>query len=478
MFKEYNQSQNYLIPPTIELFLWEKHQAIILNEIIEKIDISSLYNTYNNSEWWTSAYHPKMLLKVLVYAYINWIFSSRKIANELRHNLAFMYLAWNNQPDFRTINRFRWERLQSVERIFVEIVKIAKEMGLIKLWTISIDWTKLYSDASKYNNHTIDSIEWKIKKLFEEAQKIDEIENKKYWDKEDDIPEELKTKEWRAKKLEEIKVKIANEESLKTEIQKEIDNKKTNWINQEKINTTDKDSRLMQMKRKDYANGYNAQIATENQIVVATTISNNACDVNELIPTIEKIKKQYDTNPEKIYADKWYSSTNNYKYLESEWIDWYIPPHQELQIDMNKYVYNTEKDEYIENDWTVYIFEKYTEKKVKWKQWRLKKWIVQNPEDYWAKKYVLKTKIEGKQKSLQINKDWSRLHKVMKEKIAKEDKNAMKKRGCDVEPVFGNIKRNKRFERFSLRWFKKVNIERNIVCIAHNLTKLIWFMTI
>ena len=107
MFKECSQNQLKLIPQNYKEFLWEWHEAIILDEIINELDLTEIIKSYSNTTRWTTAFHPKMLLKVLFYWYMNQTFSSRKLAKKLKEDLAFMYLAWNNQPNFRTINKFR-----------------------------------------------------------------------------------------------------------------------------------------------------------------------------------------------------------------------------------------------------------------------------------------------------------------------------------------------------------------------------------
>lgn len=222
-----------------------------------------------------------------------------------------MYIAWNNQPNFRTINKFRKNKWEMLEWIFVQIVFKAKELWLISFWTVSLDWTKIYANASKNKNNDLEWLDKKISKLFEQAEEIDRIEDKEYWDDEDKIPEELKTKEWRDKKKKEIAEKKKKLEEKKEEVKKEIQAKKDDWINQTRINDTDKDSRLMQMKRKDWWNWYNPQNTTENQFIISNTVPNSANDINELIPAIEKIEKQYWILPKKILADKWYWTEEN-----------------------------------------------------------------------------------------------------------------------------------------------------------------------
>lgn len=166
-----------------------------------------------------------------------------------------MYLSWNNKPDFRTINRFRKEKWNFLENIFTQIVFKAKDLWLISFWTVSLDGTKIYANASKTNNYEIQWLDKKIKWLFDEADKIDELEDKEYWkNNENKIPEELKTKEGRDKKRKQLKEKAKNLEDKKEIVKNEIETKKDSWINQKRINFTDKDSRLMMMKRKDWWN--------------------------------------------------------------------------------------------------------------------------------------------------------------------------------------------------------------------------------
>lgn len=315
MFKAYNQDQSFLLPPNYSEFLWDDHEAVLLNEIIEDINLSSLYSSYKNIFRWTSAFDPSMLLKILFYWYMNQVFSSRRIASKLKSDIAFMYLAWNNKPDFRTINRFRKDKLIILEDIFIEIVMRAKELWLISFWTISLDWTKIYANASKENNINLDNLSKTISDLFKEAEYIDSLEDDEFWNDDDWswIPPELKTKEARDKKRKEIEEKKKEFEWLSKELKHRINSSK-NWkswpiwkkkaTQNMKINITDKDSRLMQMKKKDYANWYNTQILSENQIIVSSNISANPVDILELIPALNKFQRNYNCKPKKLLADK------------------------------------------------------------------------------------------------------------------------------------------------------------------------------
>jgi len=466
MFKTYDQQQELLIPTSIREFLWKSHEAVLLNDVIDSLDLTSLLNTYKNNNWWTTAFHPKMLLKIIFYGYMNQTFSSRWIAKKLCSDLGFMYLAANNKPDFRTINRFRGERLIVVKDIFKQIVIMLKRLWVIGFWTVSLDGTKLYANASKENNYTEDWLDKMIEKLLKEAEEIDEKEDDELWDKQDNMPEELADPEIRKQRIKESLEKINNTKEF---VANEIKNKEKQGIKQERINTTDKDSRLMQMKHKDFANWYNAQIITENQIVLTTSISNNPWDVKELIPTLEKLKDEYKELPKTLLADAWYSSWDNYEYLEKEGIDWYIPPHCDLQIDLSKYEYNKENDFYRDKEGNVYKLKQYVG--LIWRG-RAKKWEILKVWEYKSKLY--QTILSNwKTKNIEIFEKWHKHCNINRVKTSSiEWKKIISKRKIDVETVFWNIKHNLKFTRFSLRWFKKINIERDIACLAHNFKKM------
>src|SRR3990167_3239831 len=196
-FKTYNRNQSLLLPPSYEAFLSESHEAVVLAEFIDNLDLAELEAAYGNEHGGRSAYHPVMLLTVLIYGYMNGTFSSRKIAKCLRQDLAFMYLAGNSTPDFRTLARFRKEKGTCLTVAFKEVAKKARELGFVSFGTVSLDGTKIYASANKQKNETKASLEEKIRSLMNEAQHIDEVEDTLYGDHDDEQPDELKTKEGR-----------------------------------------------------------------------------------------------------------------------------------------------------------------------------------------------------------------------------------------------------------------------------------------
>lgn len=474
MFIEYNQNQTYLLPQNFKEFLWEWHQALILSELVDELDLEDLLNEYTDESRWRPAYHPRMMLKVLFYWYMNQTFSSRKLANKLMSDLWFMFIAWNNKPDFRTINRFRKEKGKILENIFVQVVLKAKELWMIQFWTVSLDWTKIYANASKDKSYTIEKLETKIGKLFDEAERIDEIEDSLHGEGDwSDIPEELRTKKGRAKRKKEIEAKKDALQIKKEAVNKWIDRKEEQWIKQERINLTDQDSRLMMMKKKDWGVGYNPQNLTENQFILETTVPNSAEDTWELVPILDKFHKNYGELPDKQLADAGYASEENYQYMEDNKIESYVP-HQKTSLNMDDYTYDEKNNSYQDKEGNTYKFKQNIRKK-KWVKWRPKKWVKLKEEEIKAIQYIT-TLADWKNKIITVNKNWKALCKRNDERLYSEaGREKYKKRSGCVENVFWNIKMNFWFTRFLLRWFEWVEIERNLICLAHNFQKIIGY---
>lgn len=150
VFKDYNQDQLMLIPPSLEELVTPNHPVRLVSDIIDRIDLSSLISSYEGGG--SSSYHPRMLLKVLVYGYLTNTYSSRKLEAAVKENIHFMWLAGMNRPDHHTINRFRSERLKkSIKKIFSRVVMLLAESGVVSLKEVYTDGTKLEAYAKKYS---------------------------------------------------------------------------------------------------------------------------------------------------------------------------------------------------------------------------------------------------------------------------------------------------------------------------------------
>lgn len=466
-FKDYQQKQSFLLPPSFSDFLGESHEAVILGEFLQELDTTELEQSYNNQNGGCSAYHPVMLLSILIYGYMNGIFSSRQLAKQLKQNLALMYLAGNTKPDFRTLSRFRKEKGVYLENIFNSVVNRAQNLGLINFGTCCLDGTKIYASASTSNNQIQKKLSERISKLIEKAEEIDQLEDIEFGDEEDGEDANLKTKEGRAKKKQELE-----EQRKKAEIKLE----KLTSLNPEsedtRLNLTDPDSKLMKMKRSDFANGYNVQIISENGVILNNSIFNSSADTNTLIPSIEKLQSTFE-KPKILLADKGYSSEDNYLFCEQNNINAYIPALVE-QKNLEDYHYDTKNDTYTDSRGMIYYFKQHMRRrgdKVKYKL------VEPSQSRHHLFKMTVYEGVDGQtnqKKYLSISSGWQAYIKQQKEKLGTEQgKEIYKQRGYDVEGVFANIKKNLRFTSFNLRGFSGVASEWTLISLAHNLKKIL-----
>ncbi len=470
-FKECNRSQTLLLPPSYEVFLGESHEAVVLAEFIDSLDHTVLEASYGNEHGGRSAYHPAMLMTVLIYGYMNGNFSSRKIAKCLRQDLAFMYLAGNNTPDFRTLARFRKEKGDCLAAAFKEVVTKARELGLVSFGTASLDGTKIYANANKGKNVTPDALEEKIRTLMQEAEDIDAAEDALYGDEEDAEDPALKTKEGRAKKQEELRQELQKKRNrVEARLQKLTHAASVLAAGGVKINTTDPDARFMKMKRGDFANGYNVQIMTENGMVLTSHVADTSADQRLLVPTIEACKTMHGMTPKILLADMGYSGEANYHFCEKEKIDAYIPVHCP-PLDMTQYIYDKARNTYTDATGRIFTFLQHLTRGRSRRPGFAKE---QDKSQHKSTAYRYVDPVTRKKKYLSVAHEWQRYAREQKEKLATAAGQAIYgRRVCDVEPVFGNIKHNLRFTSFHLRGFTGVTNEWHLISLAHNLKKML-----
>ncbi len=182
--RPYYPEQRYLLPPSPSDWLAEGHLAYFIAEIVDTLEVDGFYAPYEGDGRRNSPYDPRMLLKVLVYAYASGVFSSRKIARKLEEDVAFRVLGAGNFPDHRTVNRFRQEHLEEFAGIFGQVVKLAREMKLIGMGTLAIDGTKVRANASKRKGMSYGrmkeeerKLKGEIAELLRRAQAVDEAED-------------------------------------------------------------------------------------------------------------------------------------------------------------------------------------------------------------------------------------------------------------------------------------------------------------
>lgn len=465
-FKQHHQNQVFLLPPSFRDFLGERHEAVILDEFIRELDTLPLEQSYHNERGGSSAYHPALLLAVLIYGYMNGIFSSRKIAKQLSQNLAFMYLAGNTKPDFRTLARFRKEKGNYLEAIMAQVVLKARELGLVSFGTCSLDGTKIRASASKDKNYSKDELEKNIRAMLKEAERIDDKEDELYGkDNEDANDPRLKTKAGRIRRKKEIRTNL-----------KKTEDKLAKLGERKSGNITDPDARLMKMKRgAGYANAYNVQSITENGIILASAISTSSADQAALIPAVQKLKDSTGKTPKRLLADKGYSSEDNYAFCEKSGIDAYIPNHQE-PVDLSRYAYDQKNDTYTDTRGRLYVFKSHMGRRDgKVKRGRpLKTENVKNQHGLYKRIiYEYLNRKTGIKKYLAVSPLWQKYVKKQKEKLSSlRGRRLYRKRMHDVEGVFANIKKNLGFTTFNLRGLAGVLAEWTLISLAHNLKKV------
>jgi len=465
-FKQHHRNQVFLLPPNFRDFLGDGHEAVILDEFIQELDLAKLEQSYSNEHGGSSAYHPQLLLSVLIYGYMNGIFSSRKIAKRLSQDLAFMYLAGNTKPDFRTLARFRKEKGEYLETVLGEVVHKARELGLVSFGTCSLDGTKIIANASKNKNYRQDELEKNIRTLLKEAERIDAQEDKLYGkDNEDEEDPSLKTREGRERRKKELAAKRQKEEAKLAKLKDKT-----------QANITDPDAKIMKLKQGNgYANAYNVQSITENGVILASSIVTSSADQTALIPTVEKFKNLHGATPKQLLADKGYSSEDNYAFCEKSGIDAYIPNCTE-PIDLSRFRYDKKKDAYADEQGRIYLFKQHMERRDGLaKTGRPRKGENKQHQHGLYKRAIYEycDKKTGIKKYLAVSQRWQEYVKKQKEKLSSRlGRLLYQKRMHDVEGVFANIKKNLGFTAFNLRGLAGVAAEWTLIALAHNLKKV------
>ncbi|MDR0981944.1 MAG: IS1182 family transposase [Culturomica sp.] len=348
IFKENNQGQSCLFPISLEEKIAANSPVRLVNQIVDNLNISKIIDTYCGGG--TSAYHPRILLKIVIYAYLNNIYSCRKIAKNNSENIHYMWLSGMQEPDFRTINRFRSEHLkEAVSDIFTQVVLMLVDMGYLTLKTIYIDGTKMESRANRYTFVWRKSVEKNKAKLEAKIKKIlEQIDEGIAQDNlpDDDNPTPINSDELK-KRIAKINEATRQKENLSQEEKKAIEKavkelEKKHLPKMEEYeqkleilgdrnsySKTDPDATFMKMKDDHMKNGqlkpaYNLQIGTEKQAITHYQLFTNRTDFRTFIPFNEGFKERYKKLPEKEVADAGYGSEENYEYAENSNIQAFV----------------------------------------------------------------------------------------------------------------------------------------------------------
>ena len=499
-FKTYDQNDNLLLPPCLGDYIPKNHKARVVSAIIDRLDISEIENGYKGGG--TSSYNPRMLLKVIVYAYLNNVYSGRKIEKLLMENMVYIWLSGRQTPDFRTINLFRSKRLVGTfDKLFTQIVVLLNEEGLVSLDVQYIDGTKIESVANKYTfvwkgsvEKYKSKLETKVKAVLESAEQVVQME-------ESEEVEELSSEEM-SRRANNILDKMDREGISNKEVRKSVEKVKTEQApkmqeyeksletlgERNSYSKTDPDATFMRMKEDAMNNGqtkpgYNIQVATENQFITNYGIFWRPADQWTLIPFLESFGDRYGIQSSEVCADAGYGSEQNYGYMFRKGITPYVKYNMFHAEDKKKYrdnpflvqnLYYNEKDDYFVCPMGQHM-EHVDDMMVKSELGYVSivsRYRAQNCSGCPMRGQCYKA--EADRRIIEVNHRNRAYRRKVKELLTSE-RGLYHRSNRPIEPeaVFGNIKFNHGFRRFHLKSNEKVKVEFGLVALAHNLRKYI-----
>src|ERR1035437_405512 len=427
-YRPYLPEQDLLLPPSLRDWLPEGHLAYFVSDLIDELNLSAIESYYEQEERGYPPYHPRMMTKILVYGYCVGVFSSRRLQKRLHEDVAFRVLAANNQPDFRTLSDFRKVHLTTLQGLFEQVLRMAVELGALKLGRIAIDGSKLKANASKHKAMSYQRmkeeqkrLKQEVRRLLEEAERIDAEEDARYGRNSygDELPAELQRREERLQRIREAKRTLearVRQEAEATAKEPDGEGSQQNVKPEEKdqYNFTDPESRIL--KGPDgFLQGYNAQIAVEPvlQLIVGQAVTQAANDKNPLLPMLASFEQQAGQKPSQVLVFSWYAADGSLQAMQRRSVYAYLA------------VARDKRD--------------------------------QRP---------------GPCPRGPLPKGATRTDRMRRKLQTQVGRAIYAARKAIVEPVFGQIKQARGFRQFLLRGLDKVQGEWALVCMAHNILKL------
>jgi len=436
-FRPYLIDQQRLFPTDPREWLPQGHLALFLADVVAQLDLRPILAVYTRGRG-PRGYHPQMLLTVLLYGYCQGIFSSRRIAQACETDIAFRVLSGGELPDFRTFSDFRKRHLPAMRKLFLEVLRLCREAGLVKLGHLSLDGSRYSANASKHKAMSYSRIqevepklEAEVRELLERAEAVDREEDQEHGsdNRGDELPEELRRREDRLRKIKEAKARLEERARQRVRARLEAKGASAEEISEaesqavplpkEQSNFTDPDSRIMKTKT-GWTQGYNSQLAVDGEsgVIVAEELTSHSADSPRLTPMLDQVEQNLkaigmaegERRPKVFSADAGYCSEANLGVLEDRKIDAYIATgrekHHQAGIDPQA--------------------------------------KVRTP-----KRALMRAKLQ-----------------------TAEGRAIYARRKCIVEPVHGLIKQARGFRQFLLRGLDKVSSEFTLVALTHNLLKL------
>ena len=455
-FRSDDLNQALLQPPSLHDWLPEKHLACFLAEVVDSLDLGAIYAAYDEKDGrGQAAYHPAMMVRVLLYGYGTGTCSSRQIEAKTYEDVAFRYWAADEHPDHSSWAEFRKRHLEALAGLFMQALQLCQKAGLVKLGHVAIDGTKMQGSASKHKamsygrrSEAEKKLQEEVEALLQRAAAVDAAEDEKYGkgQRGDELPAELARRETRLAKIQAAKAELEAEAKQKAEEGKAAAEAKIAARREQEARTgkkargpepqvpdpeqaapdpkaqrnfTDPESRIMpdSSHKGSFVQGYNAQIAVdgEAQIIVAAEVTQESNDKRQLVPMVEQVEQNLGAKPQAVSADNGYWNTKQVGDARVQDIALHVSPGKQK---------HGESSESPDHD----------------------------PPGS-AEEASLLEQMKQKLKT-EAGRDLYRMRKAI------------------VEPVFGQIKEWRGFRRFLLRGFQKVRAEWKLICLTHNLLKL------
>ena len=440
-FREWSPSQSWLFPPSPSDWLPKKHLVYFLLDVVEQLDLMPIIADYDSPKGGKPPHHPGMMVALLIYSYCVGVFSSRKIMARCETDVAFRTIVGDDIPDFRRIAEFRRRHLGSIQHLFLEVLRLCQESGLLSVGRLSLDGTKVKANASRHKAMSYDRmsseeerLQKEIDELLASAQAADETEDTEHGqDKRgDELPDELARREQRLEKIREAKAAL--EQAAREKAAAEAERRKTEGKQPPKKapedavpdakaqrNFTDPESKIMRSSNKGWDQCGNAQaVANEEQVIVAADVTDQANDVQQVEPMVNQAMENtsevgVEDHVKAFTADAGYFSEDN--------------------------VESAEAHDRIDDAYFATGRMKHNEK------------VPDSPKGRPPKDQTPKQKMARKLRTKRGKKEYSR-------------------RKAIIEPVFGQIKHCQGFRQFSLRGLSNMQAEWRLVCLTHNLLKL------
>jgi transposase len=501
VFKAYDQQQVLLLPPRLEELIAANHLVRVVNSVVEALDLSSIINQYEGGG--TSSYHPKMMVKVLLYGYAMKVYTGRKLAKALRQDVTFMWLAAYNQPDFRTLNVFRSGVLkETIEELFEQLLLFLLDHGYVNIDNYFTDGTTFSADANKHKmvwrknaERFKAKAEEKCRELFKEIDALNAAEEQQYGDLDlEELDQQAVDKQDVAKQVERLnqvieatqpKRTIRKAQALKKKIEEQqakIDHYEQQLTISGKrsgYSKTDTEATAMFMKNEELRPAYNVVASSENQFITALSVHQNPNDAT----CFPEHLQQLSFKPVAITADSIFGTEQNYELLEGHGIENYLkfPTFHREQTRAYKnnpflrenFIYDPDEDTYrCPNNQTLhYRNTTVTKHKKTGYPSTIKIYEAENCSGCLLADRCKKSEEHNRTVKVNLQLDY---HKQQARANLNTEKGLTlrRARGMEIESCFGDIKHNMGFRRFHLRGKQKVKTEISLVSIAHNLRKV------